>query len=225
MSSNASSLFQCPHSENCRIRIQILLVFASPECHWLQGGCRILAKSRNWHKIFSDSLMLLFIWCYHQELTACFTQHFTFKLYKGYLLCWCYIVCKKDAHMEMKKHWLPLGFPAFSIHFPKQPRDSFSPEKYRNEKSHFLAFIYDILESCLLSLLLNSHNNNNKYLLTHKKFDTLLFFSMYWFPSQSPSLNKINPFLPLKGWEQRRSSRESWMITKDNRRKQSRDWL
>ena len=132
-SSNASSLLQGPPSEICRIRVQILVVFASPECHWLQGGCRILAKSWNWPRIFSDSLMLLFIWCYHQELTVCFMLHFTFKLHKGYLLCRCYIVCKKDAHKEMKKHWLPLGFPVFSIHFPKQPRDYFLSKKNRNE--------------------------------------------------------------------------------------------
>lgn len=135
MSSNASFPLQCPHSEICRIRVQILLAFASPECHWLQGGCKILAKSRNWPRIFSDSLMLLFIWCYHQALLACSMMHFTFKLHKGYLLCWCYIVCKKDAHMEMKKHQLPSGFPAFSIHFPKQPRDYFSFEKKKKSRN------------------------------------------------------------------------------------------
>lgn len=155
MSSNASFPLQCPHSEICRIRVQILLVFASPECHWLQGGCRILAKSRNWPRVFSDSLMLLFIWYYHQALLACSVMHFTFKLHKGYLLCWCYIVCKKDAHMEMKKHQLPSGFPAFSIHFPKQPRDYFSSKKKKKQKwkSDFLAFMYGVLEPCSSSLL------------------------------------------------------------------------
>lgn len=135
MSSNASFPLQCSHSEICRIRVQILLVFASPECHWLQGGCRILAKSRNLPRIFSDSLMLLFIWYYHQALLACSMMHFTFKLHKGYLLCWCYIVCKKDAHVEMKKHQLPSGFPAFSIHFPKQPRDYFSSKKKKKKRA------------------------------------------------------------------------------------------
>lgn len=127
--------FHCNAHIQRFVELESKFCFASPECHWLQGGCRILAKSRNWPRIFSDFLMLLFIWYYHQALLACSMMHFTFKLHKGYLLCWCYIVCKKDAHVEMKKHQLPSGFPAFSIHFPKQPRDFFSSKKKKKSRN------------------------------------------------------------------------------------------
>lgn len=152
ISSNATSLFECTHSEICRMRVQILLVFASPECHWLQGGCRSLAKSRNWPKIFRfphASVCMMLSSRTNSILYAAF--HFSIN---GYLLCWCYIVCKKDAHIEinkMKPTLITMRISIFQCAFSKTPQRLFLTRKKKMQKgkSHSLALLYGIQESYL----------------------------------------------------------------------------